>query len=362
MSLSASLPIDAYGLFQQAVKPLAVIGSPRSRMYWVYLLVSLLPVVIAYAVEARRRHRFRFSTAWRRCFPKRMFLHPSARVDYLFFFVNALAMTLFLGALTLGKYEVFHASSSTFASWVGPQTPMPRPHLFASLVVTLATALAMDFGLFIAHYLQHRIPLLWEFHKVHHSAAVLNPITVYRMHPVDDIVVGLTAGVLGGVTPAFFAHFVFPGVQESSIAGLNPVFLLFYLSFYHLRHSHFWLPYPPWVSRWLISPAQHQIHHSKNPIHFDKNMGFIFAFWDRMFGTLYVPYGRERLKLGLSHDEEREFSSVTRLYLLPFRNALRVVGRRLARRDRISLSAPDTGGTLGQVLPGSPHEMPADGR
>jgi sterol desaturase/sphingolipid hydroxylase (fatty acid hydroxylase superfamily) len=42
-----------------------------------------------------------------------------------------------------------------------------------------------------------------------------------------------------------------------------------------------------------VSPAHHQVHHSSNPKHFNKNFGSCLALWDWMFGTLYVP-GKER--------------------------------------------------------------------
>jgi len=46
----------------------------------------------------------------------------------------------------------------------------------------------------------------------------------------------------------------------------------------------------------LQSPAHHQIHHSTDPAHFNRNLGSFLAIWDWMFGTLYMP-GRTRQKL-----------------------------------------------------------------
>jgi hypothetical protein len=43
------------------------------------------------------------------------------------------------------------------------------------------------------------------------------------------------------------------------------------------------------ISQVLVSPWMHQVHHSRETRHLDMNMGFIFSFWDRLFGTLYVP-------------------------------------------------------------------------
>jgi sterol desaturase/sphingolipid hydroxylase (fatty acid hydroxylase superfamily) len=314
-------------------QPFLFVVTPRERIYWVYLVTSLLPCVAFCVTRARGGRRPSLGAVWRYCFPRRIFLHRSARIDYVYFVVNTIAMAVALGTLTISQHEVYRATLSRLTAWgFAPATAMTRPHVVATLIVTGLSALAMDFGLFLAHYNQHKIPLLWQFHKVHHSAEVLTPITVYRMHPIDDVVVGLFAGVLGGLTPALLGVFVFPGVHAVELFGLNPVFFLSYLGLYHLRHSHFWLPYPTWLSHVLVSPAQHQIHHSKDPRHFDKNIGFIFAFWDWLFGTLYVPKVRERLVFGLAGDEDREFSSVARLYLVPFRKAAAMLRRPVVAR------------------------------
>jgi hypothetical protein len=84
-----------------------------------------------------------------------------------------------------------------------------------------------------------------------------------------------------------------------------------------------WLPYTGWLGHLFISPAHHQVHHSSEERHWDRNMGFIFALWDWMFGTLHVPSAqREDFALGIG-GEEKEFNSVWRLYALPFRNIVR---------------------------------------
>jgi sterol desaturase/sphingolipid hydroxylase (fatty acid hydroxylase superfamily) len=54
-----------------------------------------------------------------------------------------------------------------------------------------------------------------------------------------------------------------------------------------------------------MSPAHHQIHHSRNPAHFNKNLGSCLAVWDWMFGTLYIPAAEnERLEFGVEPDRE----------------------------------------------------------
>jgi sterol desaturase/sphingolipid hydroxylase (fatty acid hydroxylase superfamily) len=167
------------------------------------------------------------------------------------------------------------------------------------------------------------VPVLWEFHKVHHSAEVLTPITAYRMHPVDDLLSGTLSGLLAGAMHGVFDHLFAGNAGIFAVMGVNAGVFAFYLAGYNLRHSHVWLAYPGWLSHFLISPAQHQVHHSLDPRHFDKNMGFIFACWDWAARTLYVPREREELSFGLDGNEHRDFDGVLTLYILPVKNAAR---------------------------------------
>jgi sterol desaturase/sphingolipid hydroxylase (fatty acid hydroxylase superfamily) len=128
------------------------------------------------------------------------------------------------------------------------------------------------------------------------------------------------------------------GIADIRVLGVNVLLFGWYLFGFHLRHSHVWLAYPAWLSHLLVSPAQHQIHHSSAPRHFDKNMGFIFAFWDLLGGTLYVPRTKEELTYGLYGRESDQFASVPALFLRPFRN---LVGMR-SRAIGAAAPAPRT--------------------
>ena len=62
-----------------------------------------------------------------------------------------------------------------------------------------------------------------------------------------------------------------------------------------LHHSHIWLTYGRMLEHVFISPAQHQVHHSTDPQHYDRNFGTMLALWDWLFGTLYVIKGKEKI-------------------------------------------------------------------
>jgi sterol desaturase/sphingolipid hydroxylase (fatty acid hydroxylase superfamily) len=313
-----------------------------NRFFWVYLVSFAVLGTVAYRLSYRgspeaSRGLLRF------LFPPEMYRHPSAVLDYKLVLANRFfGPTTLLSKMLLGPISV-----TLVATWVqsaladatgGSHAPVPWST--TSLVVfVLCTALVEDFATYVVHGLHHRWPLLWEFHKVHHSAEVLTPITVYRKHPVYNLLSKVTNVAIIGPVEGLIAFFFLGPAEPATLFGANVVFSMFHLLGANLRHSHIWLSFGPVLSHVFISPAQHQIHHSKAPRHWNKNYGELFALWDWLFGTLHVP-GREReaIEFGLPGDEGREHSTLAQLYFVPFTNGAKIVRASLARR----LPAPAT--------------------
>lgn len=317
-------------LFSESLRiicaPLAHFSSPTARVYIPYLLTSL---IIAILIE-RKSHAADapVSETMHAIFPKKLYTHSSSVVDYIYFISNSI-LYLFILTPFAGWSVIVARYVTEFLSLVVHPIASAEPvSVWMTIAFTVVMALVVDFGTFAAHMLMHRIPILWEFHKVHHSAQVMTPLTVYRMHPLDDGITLIITGTLLGITDAFFRFFVSSQVSQHVVAGLSLVTLLFYVFGYNLRHSHIWVSYGPLLSRIFISPAQHQIHHSTAKRHWNKNYGFVFAVWDWIFQSLYVPKQREQLEFGLGTGEEREYSSPLRLYVLPFIKA----GRRIVKK------------------------------
>ncbi len=160
---------------------------------------------------------------------------------------------------------------------------------FMRLFFSLGYILVYDLALFINHYISHKIQALWNYHKVHHSAKSLHVLTALRFHPIDAFLTKLFV-LTFVLLYSFLMEFSF-GLEFRSfeVAGVSIFVVLFYALGYHLRHSHTYLCYPRFLSLFFISPAAHQIHHSDQVVHKDKNFGFIFSFWDRIFSTYYDP-------------------------------------------------------------------------
>ena len=104
-----------------------------------------------------------------------------------------------------------------------------------------------------------------------------------------------------------------PGFSRRGLLAALLAFILI-----QLHHSHVWIAFQGWLGRLFISPAAHQIHHSADPIHFDKNFGSCLAIFDWLFGTLHMPAKhREHLTFGVP-DGSKDPHSLTQSFFTPF--------------------------------------------
>ncbi|WP_162938101.1 sterol desaturase family protein [Kiloniella sp. EL199] len=197
-----------------------------------------------------------------------------------------------------------------------PETDLAHT-LFVTLYMLLLIAF-VDFVSFGIHYLQHKVPFLWEFHKVHHSLEVMHPISNYREHPVDNLFymtgTGTAYGLFLGVVYLLFGYL--PTMPQ--ILGVPLVAFAFNMLGYNLRHSHIWLRWPGNWAKAFASPAHHHIHHSCHPDHIDKNFAFIFPVWDVLFKTYHLPETNKDVHFGISKTYVSEYKSILALYFLPF--------------------------------------------
>lgn len=304
----------------------------RERLFIGYLASAFVLALVVYQDLRRRNPQTVPGSLLNYLFARRVYLHKSAIADYKFFLIDRIIYALMLPVAMLSIDKIADSTEASMDQAFGAvQQPWNGESIPVLITATLAQIVVIDFVLFYVHYLLHKVPVLWEFHKVHHSAEVLTPMTVYRVHPVEvTLNINLTA-LASGALFGFFAHMTGGSQPELLLCGLNAVQFAFYIAGFNLRHSHIPLGFGPAASQIFVSPWMHQVHHSREAAHLDKNMGFIFAFWDRLFGTLYVPRKNEVLEFGLSDGEHVHFHKVSALYWRPVTNLLgRLVGRTTA--------------------------------
>lgn len=298
--------------------PFSYLLNPNKRIHLLYLLSAL---VLSYYVYRKTTNKGSFL---RYIFHKKVWLGASARVDYAMFFFNGIVKVVLLAPYVYFGFELaFWMSEWLLQQWGYPKEPLS---VTTTLVLyTLALTVVNDFFVYIVHLAMHKIPFLWEFHKVHHSATSMNPITQYRMHPVELIINNIQSILAFGLVTGFFNYWADGYVNKWMFLGANVFSFLFFMLGANLRHSHVKLRYFTWLEYIFISPVQHQIHHSKNPNHWDKNMGSKLALWDWLFGTLYLSKDVQQLYFGLGAGQDKEYRTFWQNMWYPFKNnAIRI--------------------------------------
>lgn len=308
----------------------AVVGTfGLSSAYGAPALFGALAFAALYYVGQRRARGRPTSIRGfvRSIFPRRIVLHPSTLIDLRLWLINSVALASGYGMLSLGLFFWRDAVDAGLTSLFGGRAATLWPSWIILTLATVLQLLSYELAYWFGHYCFHKVPALWEFHKVHHSAEVMTTLTELRQHPIEIIVfvnlIGLATGLVFGVMTYVFG----PGVRPFTLLSGNVLLMAFLITYGHLRHSNMWIPFTGAWGRILQSPAHHQLHHSVDPRHYDKNLGYALAVWDWAFGTLAVPAKtREPIIFGVGADNAG-FRTVAGNVLAPFA----VLGRRFAR-------------------------------
>ncbi|PLY07817.1 MAG: sterol desaturase family protein [Arcobacter sp.] len=251
----------------------------------------------------------------------KLLLHPSAKLDYYYFVLSYfIKIVMIIPIIISAKTVAFSINKFLYLEY-GFNQIQTISYEITVILYTLTLFIVSDFTRYWLHRFLHTIPFLWEFHKVHHSAKVLNPLTFYRVHPIENILFGFRYSLSVGFVTGLFIYFFGSKIGLYEVLGANIFIFIFSLLGSNLRHSHIPLEYFESIERWIISPKQHQIHHSKK--HFDKNFGGYLAIWDRVFGTLKVSNEVKVLKFGLKRNQMNNYKSIKNLIVYPFTNILR---------------------------------------
>jgi sterol desaturase/sphingolipid hydroxylase (fatty acid hydroxylase superfamily) len=223
-------------------------------------------------------------------------------------FLDLLVISTYVAALV----KLYHWQ---FDGWT--ITALTAAPLWVRFVLAL---LLQDLCFWVQHYVNHKVPLFWRFHMVHHSQQQLNFFTDFRYHFLEYVVRGTFLTV----------PFLLLRIDPPVIVGFAVVRQL-YTHFYHgnIRTDLGPLKYI------LVTPQSHRIHHSVEMKHHDKNFGAVFSFWDILFGQQYWGFD-EYPETGIDHDgfPHEQKASLKSLFLTPWLQMLYPL-----RRSRASSAA-----------------------
>jgi len=167
--------------------------------------------------------------------------------------------------------------------------------------------LLLDLSFYYWHRLNHRVPLLWRFHNVHHADPDLDVSTAFRFH-------------LGEVAVSA----VFRVVQIAVIGVPLIVYATYEMVFQaatYFHHSNVRLPVR--LERLLnlvfVTPRMHGIHHSDYREETDSNYSVVFSVWDRIHQSFRWSIPQHEIRIGVPGYAHASDNSVVNLLLMPFR-------------------------------------------
>lgn len=253
-------PISAFA--GKCVSQLTTVGNllltSKNFFYYVVITLGLLPValLLEHLIPARAQQSLlsaglAHDAVW-------YVAYPVFKV-VLFAGATALLASLYANYLGFLRVDAIHSLS------------------VPAQVVTVVAA--TDFLAWLHHLVRHKVPVLWEFHKIHHSQRELNYFSDLRVHPVDYI----AAQVI-----------LFVPFNSLSLDLAIPTFVGWQIfKTWHTRFCHANIRTSLGLLRYVfVSPQSHRIHHSSEPEHADKNFGVIFSIWDWAFRTQYTNFDR----------------------------------------------------------------------
>lgn len=265
-------------------KLVAVLFSPASYFSVASLTIAFL---VAAAVYLAKRPRSGLGAAFSRAVPRlSRLIGRSGRTDAGYFLFNLLIAGALFGWAVVSADRVSEAVGSILSLTWRTHGLIRAPGWVMTSVLALSSFLVYEFAYWLDHYISHRMPFFWAFHRAHHTAEALSPLTVYRVHPIDGVkfanILAASLGIAGGVVAWAL------GSPCKPLAPHNAITLVFVYLVVHLQHSHVWLTFPGVWGKIFMSPAQHQLHHSSDPEHYGKNLGGCLSIFDTIFGTLLV--------------------------------------------------------------------------
>lgn len=156
-----------------------------------------------------------------------------------------------------------------------------------TLITILVSILTLDFFAgWLSHFIEHKVPLFWRFHIIHHADNNVDVTTGLRHHPLESVWRGL-----------FFFMGIFVAGAPMYAVMIYQTLLISITGFTHANIS-----LPAWLDKGLsyilVSPNMHKIHHHWKQPYTDSNYGAVFSVWDRVLGT-FRKLDPSQLRYGL---------------------------------------------------------------
>ena len=288
--------------------------------------VALLTFVIQLWIGVRR---FSIRGFLDHCFPFEAWKAASAHIDVKIFVIRKLT-DRFLDFLSLAPFTVLATLIDAYLMRRFPGYVAKALATQGVILFCIITFVTSEFADYVTHYTEHKVPVLWDLHKIHHAAEFLSPFTAKREHPLAFVYQRVGNSLFTAVPAGIFMFTNGLSIADTLLFGLCVNYVGYVMTLGALKHSHFPVNFG-WLDRIFASPHMHQIHHSSLPHHWDRNYGINLSIFDWIFGTAYQPHKGEVIVYGLAGETPEQhaaYHSMYGSYLKPFAD----IGRRASRR------------------------------
>ena len=166
---------------------------------------------------------------------------------------------------------------------------------FPIWIEIILTVIILDLIIWGQHFLSHKIPFVWRFHRMHHTDRDLDVTTAVRFHPFEIIFsmfIKITAIYILGASA--IAVIIFE-IMLNGMAMFNHANLRIPLRIENI------------LRKFIVTPDLHRIHHSIYIDEHNKNFGFSLSIWDKIF-KCYLDQprdGHKNMKLGLKWQNDK---------------------------------------------------------
>ena len=286
-------------MWELLLEPLFAPLDPSKRLFWGCALSSLVLASLAVTLTSRR---FDLRRQLRALFDGHYWLNRSTLTDVSLLFLNNGIRVLVLLPIVGSHLGLTLITGRFLQANLGDAPTLDLPWFGIATIYALCFFVAEDASRFFLHLAMHRVPLLWRFHRTHHSATTLTPLTLFRQHPIEQALYFARGTLVFGLVSGLFIWLFGRHLSTFDILGVDLLGFLFNMVGANLRHSHVWLSFGP-LERWFVSPAQHQLHHSRD--HGNVNLGSHLAIWDRLLGTALSAGAKRELEFGLAPARHR---------------------------------------------------------
>ena len=184
------------------------------------------------------------------------------------------------------------------SAWAAQHGAFERPLWWTGATGFVLDLLLLDFLIYWWHRFNHRLPLLWRFHAIHHLDRALDATTALRFHFGEVLISAfLRAGVIMLMAPPLVSVIAF-----ESLVLIATIF----------HHSKLRLPprLEAALARLVVTPSIHWVHHHRRMRDTDANYATILSLWDPLFASRAATRRTPAMEIGVEGRDEMRLSQL----------------------------------------------------